>query len=158
LGRQLPRNSTAPILIDAWRAVVFFGAAASLCGCHTPSQVAGFRTAAVDPASPVYQDVMTATRSPGPYPKFSDIPKTPTDVRSVSAWAASIARVKSDQARLETAVADMPPAPTDTESFAAEARSQAQAPAPAASGPTEADAQSLRARATPPPKRRAHKR
>ena len=120
--------------------------------------MAGFHTAAVDPASPVYQDVMKATRTPGPFPTFASIPKMPTDIRPVSAWAADVAEVKADKASLAAAISDMPPAPTDTEAFAAEAKAQAQAPAPAAASDTEADAQSLRARATPPPKRRAQKR
>ena len=122
--------------------------------------MAGFRTAAVDPKSPVYQDVMNATRHPGPYPKFSDIPKTPTDIRPVSAWAVAIADIKADRSRLDSAVAALPPAAADTEAFAANARTQAQAPAPPAEAAAETQdyAQSLKARATPPPKRRAHKR
>ena len=140
--------------------VVLFGAAASLCACTTPQQVAGFHTAAVNPASPVYQDVMSAERQPGPFPKFSDIPKTPTDLRSASAWATAVADIKADKASLDSGVAALPPAPGDTETFAASARSQTQAPdVPAdASADTHDFAQSLKARATPPPKRRAHKR
>lgn len=148
---------------EACRRALLFGAAAWLCGCQTPSQIAGFRTAAVDPKSPVYQDVMNATRHPGPYPKFQDIPKTPTDIRPASAWAVAIADIKSDRAKVDSAVAALPPPATDAESFAVNARTQAQAPE-AAAPPTEASAeahdyaQSLKARATPPPKRRAHKR
>ena len=145
--------------------MLLFGAAAWLCGCQAPSQVAGFRTAAVDPSSPVYQDVMNATRHPGPYPSFSDIPKTPTDLRPVAAWAVAVADIKSDRTTLDSAVAALPPPPADTESFAANAKSEAAAPAPAAASPpaeaaadTQDYAQSLKARATPPPKRRAPKR
>lgn len=105
---------------------------------------------------------MNAERHPGPYPQFSEIPPTPTDIRPVSAWAAAIGGVKADRDRLESAVAALPPVPTDTEAFAANARTQVQAPAAApaadAAADTQAFAQSLRARATPPPKRRAHKR
>ena len=143
--------------------MLLFGAAAWLCGCQTPSQVAGFHTAAVDPNSPVYQDVMNATRHPGPYPTFSDIPKTPTDIRPVAAWAVAVADIKSDRSNLDSAVAALPPPAADTESFAANARTEAAAPA-AAAPPAEAAAdaqdyaQSLKARATPPPKRRAPKR
>ena len=147
----------------AWRALAVFGAAASLAGCSLPSQVAGLHSAAVDPSSPVYKDVMYAAQHPGPYPKFSDIPKIPTDVRSSSEFAVAVAGVREDKASLEQGIAALPPAPNDTEAFAASARGAAQAPtaeAPSAdtSGQTQAYAQSLRARATPPPKRRAHKR
>lgn len=117
----------------------------------------------MDPQSPVYQDVMAATQHPGPYPRFADIPKIPTDVRPASAWAVAVADVEHDKARLNTAVAALPPVPTDTESFAANARTEAAAPAadvppPDTTDQAQAYAQSLRQRATPPPKSRAHKR
>ncbi len=144
------------------RGALLFGAAASLAGCAVSGQVAGLRTAAVDPTSPVYQDVMNATRHPGPYPKFSEIPKIPTDVRSPTAWAAAVAAVKLDKTRLEEGVAALPPPPADSEAFAANERTQtsapAAAPAPDAAVQTQAYADSLRKRAIPPPKRRAHKR
>ena len=106
---------------------------------------------------------MNATRHPGPYPKFSDIPKTPTDVRPASAWAVAVADIKADRAHLKSAVAALPPPAADTEAFAANARTAAQAPIAAAppadaAAETQDYAQSLKARATPPPKRRAHKR
>ena len=141
---------------------MLFGAAACLAGCSLPSQVAGFRSPAMDPQSPVYQDVMAATRHPGPYPRFADIPKIPTDVRPASAWAVAVADVQHDKTSVETSIAALPPVPTDTESFAANARTQAAPPAAEAPPPdsTEAQAyaQSLRQRATPPPKSKAHKR
>ena len=144
--------------------MALFGAAASLAGCSLPSQVAGFRSPSVDPASPVYHDVMYATRHPGPYPKFSDIPPIPTDVRPVSAWAQAMASIEQDKVQIDSAVASLPPAPTDTEAFAANARSQAQPPAVADAAPpggadqSQAYAESLRQRATPPPRRKAHQR
>ena len=117
----------------------------------------------MDPQSPVYQDVMAATRHPGPYPQFADIPKIPTDVRPVSAWAAAVADVEHDRTSVTSAVAALPPVPTDTESFASNALGEAKPPAAEAPPPDSADqsqayAQSLRQRATPPPKSRAHKR
>ncbi len=118
----------------------------------------------MDPKSPVYQDVMYATRHPGPYPQFSDIPKTPTDVRPVSAWAEAVASIKHDKASLDSSVGALPALPTDTETFAANSRTAVQPPAPADAAPpdtpdqAQAYAQSLRQRATPPPKRKAHKR
>jgi len=143
--------------------VALFGAAAGVAGCSLPSQVAGIRSPAVDPSSPVYKDVLEATQHPGPYPKFSDIPKIPTDVRPVSAWASAVADVRHDKAGLDSALAALPPPETDTEAFAANARSQAKppsldVPSPDTAEQTQAYAQTLRARATPPPKRRAHKR
>lgn len=159
----MAQKSTALTGGGAWRLGALFGAATCLAGCSLTSQVAGFRTPAVDPNSPVYKDVMDATQHPGPYPTFAQIPKIPTDVRPVSAWATAVADIHGDKARLDSSVAAMPPPPTDTEAFAANVRGEAKAPtieAPSAdtAAQTQADAQSLRARATPPPKRRAHKR
>ncbi len=159
----MARKSTALAGKGAWGAGVLFGAAASLAGCSLPSQVAGFHSPAIDPASPVYQDVMAATRHPGPYPKFSDIPQIPGDLRPASAWAVAVADIHQDKAQLDGAVAALPPVQTDTEAFAASSRGEAKPPAldlpaPDAAQQTQAYAQSLRARATPPPKRRAHKR
>ena len=106
---------------------------------------------------------MAAIQHPGPYPKFSDIPPIPSDVRPVSAWAVAVADIHQDKGRLNQDVAALPPVQTDTEAFAASARGQTKppevaAPPPDATEQTQAYAQSLRARATPPPKRRAHKR
>ncbi len=118
----------------------------------------------MDPASPVYQDVMQATRHPGPYPQFADIPKIPTDVRPASAWAEAVADVQHDKSSLDSAVAALPPVQTDTQTFAANAHSAVQPPAAADAAPPDtpdqarAYAESLRQRATPPPKRKAHKR
>ena len=143
-------------------AAVLFGAAAILAGCSTPAaEVAGFRSPAMDPKSPVYQDVMYAARHPGPYPRFADIPKAPTDIRPISAWATAVASIESDKAHLDSVVASLPPPPTDTEAFAANARDQVkapglEAPTPETADQTQAYAQSLRARATPPPKRKGH--
>lgn len=125
--------------------------------------MAGFKSPATDPASPVYKDVMYATQHPGAYPRFSDIPPAPTDVRPVTAWAVAVADIRHDKARLDDGITAMPPAATDTEAFAANARSQinvpgAEPPAPAAADESQAYADSLRKRATPPPKRKAPQR
>ena len=118
----------------------------------------------MDPKSPVYQDVMNATQHPGPYPKFSDIPPIPTDLRTTQQWAVAVADVKQDRAGLESGVAALPPAPTDAEAFAANAKKEVQPPAAADAAPpddatqSQAYAASLRQRATPPPKRKAHQR
>ena len=114
---------------------------------------------AADRNSPIYKDVIYASQHPGPYPQFSQIPKIPTDVRPVPAWAVAVADVRHDKERLDTGVGALPPPASDTESFAANTRGEANAPAleaPSAdtSDQTQSYAQSLRKRATPPPKRR----
>jgi hypothetical protein len=76
----------------------------------------------------------------------------------------AVADVKQDKAGLDSAVASLPSVPTDTETFAANAKKAVQPPAAAEAAPpddatqSQAYAESLRQRATPPPKRKAHKR
>ena len=154
----MPQKTTRLTVLPVWRAAALFGAAASLLGCEVPSQLAGLHAPAADRNSPIYKDVIYASEHPGPYPQFSQIPQIPTDVRPVSAWAAAVTDIHQEKVRLDTSIAALPPPVTDTESFAATARGEAKAPAveapPAdASDQTQSYAQSLRQRATPPPKR-----
>ncbi len=135
---------------------IIFGAAACAAGCAVPSRVAGLSNAPVDSSSPVAKDVIYASEHPGPYPRFADIPKIPTDVRPASAWRAAIAEVQHKKAVLEAEVAALPAVTADTETYASQTRAQASAPASQAAPTdptqqTEAYARSLRERATPPP-------
>lgn len=136
---------------------VIFGAAAGLAGCVESSRIFGLTSAPVDSSSPVAKDVIYASEHPGPYPRFSEIPRTPTDVRPVSAWRADVTDLQHRKADVEGEVAALPPTATDTEAFAASARQRASAP-PLATPPaaqteqqTQAYAKALRKRATPPP-------
>ena len=145
--------------LTAGRAAAFAllaGAAAGASGCVVlPAKMRGASALPVDPGSPVARDVAAATRNPGPYPRFSEIPKLPRDVRPPSAWRASVAEVERSRARLDSEVAALPPPQTDTEGFAtavrARAPTSAEAPGPDSRARTEAYARSLRERATPPP-------
>lgn len=136
--------------------------AAALCGgalvgCTLPSRLAGLSEAPVDTNSPVAQDVIRASRHPGPYPQFADIPATPTDLRPVAGWRDAVQTMQQQQTALDAQVAALPAAPADAaEAYAADARGRL-GPAPSAPAPpdarqqTEAEAQALRERATPPP-------
>ena len=122
--------------------------AMSLAGCAaTP-----FGAAPVDPASPAAKAVIEGARADRAYPRFSDIPKTPTDVRAPRAWAAAVSDVEAARAELYAATAPETWTLEDTEAFAARARAAATPPAPVtpASG-AEAFASDARERATPPP-------
>jgi hypothetical protein len=127
----------------------------ALAGCDLPGRVAGVGVP-VDPSSPIAQDVIRASRTPGPYPKFADIPKVPTDVRPTSEWRADIKDMQQRQSTLQAEVAALPPLPSQTtEAFAGQKRAQISG-APASAAPadkqqTEAEARALRKRATPPP-------
>ncbi len=125
-----------------------------LGGCIVPGLGESSR-AAIDPNSPLAADVVAARAHPGPYPRFSDIPKTPTDVRPPAAWRQAVNEVDTHKARLDYELSKLPPPARDTEPFAGRTRKRApepgQAPPPDASQQTEAYAAALRERATPPP-------
>jgi hypothetical protein len=153
----LRQKTTRMSILRPARLAVIFGAAASLAGCVESGRIFGLASPPVDSSSPVAKDVIYASEHPGPYPRFSDIPKTPTDIRPVSGWRAAVTSLQSRKARVEAEVAALPPAASDTEAFAASARERATAP-PLATPPaanteeeTRAYAKALRKRATPPP-------
>ncbi|MGZ8363822.1 MAG: hypothetical protein ACXWVJ_05015 [Caulobacteraceae bacterium] len=98
----------------------------------------------------VRADVMEAANRPGPYPKFTDIPSMPRDVRPLAEWRAAVQSVSADGQQLAAQVAAAPPTLNNTEGFAAASRERAEAPpAPAAISTEEFLAQS-RAKAKPP--------
>jgi hypothetical protein len=109
----------------------------------------------VDPASPVAAEVAKLARENKDYPKFSEIPPVPTDIRPARMYG--IAAAETIAVREEIIRKTAPETWTlqggeATNAFASQAR--------AAAGPeftpvdpamTEAFAQELRRRATPPP-------
>lgn len=123
-----------------------------LAGC---ANVNPFATAPVDPQSPAAQAVLEAARADRAYPKFSDIPPAPTDVRPARAWAAAVADVEAARRDLYAETAPGTWTLSGTEAFATEAR-RTVTPPPVAGGPanTEAFAREARERATPPPSSR----
>ena len=130
-------------------------AVACAAGCALPGQIAGVTALPVDANSPVARDVVKASQHPGPYPRFADIPKTPTDVRSPAEWRVAVADVERRKAALDAEAASLPAPQTDTQAFAARTLSKAppstDAPAADQAARTESYAKSLRERATPPP-------
>lgn len=128
-------------------------AAASVSACVSR---AGLERAAPSPdANTVLgQAMIEAARNPGPYPKFSDIPKVPAVADQSTAWQENAARVQSDATTLAAQIAALPPAtPQLTEAEAARLRSMGfiAPPSANATAETEAFARSLRNRAKPPP-------
>jgi hypothetical protein len=134
--------------------VVLAGLAVGAAGCSTPGRAAPTALTA-DPNSQVVKDVLYATAHPGPYPKFADIPKIPTDVPPASAWRTDVADLQQRELKLESQVAALPPVEADTEPFAARNRalapSTSEAPGPDSEQQTQDEAEALRERATPPP-------
>jgi hypothetical protein len=128
-------------------------AAAGMTACVSR---AGLETSAapVDPNSRVGQAMIEAMRNPGPYPKFSDIPKVPADMAKPAPFADVVAPLKAQGAALGAQVAALPAkSPERSEVEAARLRALvAIDPPPAdATARAEAFAQSLRQRAKPPP-------
>lgn len=111
-----------------------------------------FGAAAVNPASPAAKAVLEGARADRAYPRFSDIPKAPTDIRPARAWAAAVNDVEAARAELYAATAPSTWTLDDTAAFAARARAEATPPAPVTTpSDTEAFVREARDRATPPP-------
>ena len=109
----------------------------------------------IDPASPVAGDVPKLVRKDAPFPKFTQIPPVPKDVRPVKQFG--VAAAETTKLRDEIVRATEPNTWTlqggdSTTSFAGSARTAAGPElAPTDPAVTEAFARELRRRATPPP-------
>lgn len=124
------------------------GACALLAGCVGNP----FADAQVDPHSPVAAEVAKVASVNRAYPKFTDIPALPKDVRPPAQYGQAARTVEQAAADLEAATAPDTWSLTGTDAFAAQARAAAGSEAaPTAADDTGAFANSARARATPPP-------
>jgi hypothetical protein len=91
------------------------------------------------------------------YPSFASVPPLPKDVRSLKDWKTSVTTTQAEGVRLTREAAAEPWTLGDTDGWAARERSQAIAPPPITApseSDTEAFAAAMRARATPPPRKR----
>ena len=127
------------------------GLAAGATACASP-----FKTAQVDPSSPIAAEVAAAAKAKAPRRKFSDIPALPTDVPNADQVRAAVVAQQRAGDALTKAVAPGTWELKDTEGYAAKARSDVKAPAFEA--PTDADrantdafARAARGRASAPP-------
>jgi hypothetical protein len=131
------------------------GASSILAACATGSALSSMRPAPVDSRSTAAADVAAASKSPGPYPRFSKVPPVPTDVRPTAGWRAAVLDAAALKRQTEVDVAAVPFTLTDTDAFAATERAkippeQTAPPAADAAQDSEAFAAAARARATPP--------
>ncbi len=130
-------------------------AGASLGGCNTLAKNNYFLPGGINQQSAVAAQVRAAQQAPGPYPKFSQIPNVPKDVRPISAWRATVTGALAEKHQVDAASAAYPYGLHDTEAFAEATRSSIPAadaaPAADTSSATDAYAASVRARATKPP-------
>jgi hypothetical protein len=129
--------------------------AALLSGCATGAK-SPFSLGGVDPTSPVAAEVRAASASPGPYPRFIDIPAAPKDVRTYQAWKEAVLGEMTLKRETEAQAAAIPFTLSGTETWAANTRARVlpqfsqQAPADERAQ-AEAFAAQQAARATPPP-------
>lgn len=109
----------------------------------------------IDPKSPIAAEVAKVGKTNAAFPKFSDIPAVPTDVRAPKAFgiaAAETVRTRDDIVRATQPNTWTLQGGEATNAFAAQARTAAgPATPPADPAITEAFARELRKRATPPP-------
>jgi hypothetical protein len=129
--------------------------AALLGGCVTGPK-SPFALGGVDPTSPVAAEVRAASASPGPYPKFVDIPAKPKDVRTYQAFKEAVLNEMTLKRQTEAEAAAIPFTLSGTEVWAANTRARVR-PELSQQGPAderaraEAFAAQQAARATPPP-------
>lgn len=114
---------------------------------------------APNPASPLAGKISAVADEKGGYPKFSQVPSMPTDVRTAQAWKNSVNGVEAAGAQLKADTAPDTFTLNDTDAFAAKARAAVagagEAPGEeAARAASDAFARQARERATPPPSKR----
>lgn len=138
---------------QARRLALAAGAAGLLSACvSAPDLEAGSRIA---PDSPLTAAIAKAQADPSPFPKFTDIPNAPTDLRPKADWARDAAALSNSAAALAQATAASPEMP-DPGAWARQVMAEsgldaAKVPGPETAAEIEAYARELRERATPPP-------
>ena len=141
--------------IRSARALIVLIGAASLGGCDTLAKNNYFLPGGIDQSSPAAAQVRAAQQAPGPYPKFSQIPNLPTDVRPLSAWRSTVEGALAKKTEVDVATAAYPYSLHDTEGFAEATHARIPpdqaTPSTDAAKASDAYAASVRARATKPP-------
>jgi len=145
LVRQISiRVASRPIV----RLLTTTGACATLASCVGNP----FADAKVDPNSPLAAEVARVASTNRAWPKFSDIPPTPKDVRQPQQYGRAAEAVEQARSELEAETAPGTWSLTGTDAFAEQARAAAGAEsAPQPSSATGDFVDSARRRATPPP-------
>lgn len=139
-----------PTARQAGSALAVLGGCALLGGCMGSP----FKTAKVDPESPVAADVARLTRQDQRFPTFASIPAPPADIRPLAQYGRSAEAVLAAGEDLVAATAPETWTLQGTDAFAEEARRDAGPQLePREPGDAEAFARELRERATPPPPR-----
>ena len=132
------------------------GIAAAMGGCAQLPAANPFAAGGINPDSTIAAEVAAVTHAPGAYPRFSEIPALPSDVRPVPAWRAAVLSEWNQKRQTEHEAAALRFTLANTEAWAESTRrhippSEMSQPTPSAADQTEAFAAAERARATPPP-------
>jgi hypothetical protein len=129
---------------------------AAACALTSACAGYGLSKTTIDPSSPVAGDVAKMVKADAAFPKFSQIPPVPKDVRPAKSFG--VAAAETVKVRDEIVAATEPSTWTlqaggaATDAFASQARAAAGPElAPTDPAVTEAFAKELRRRATPPP-------
>ncbi len=148
------RQPIRPVL-----ALVLLSAAAGVGGCTNLAKENYFLPGGVDQTSAVAGQVAAAQQAPGPFPRFSQIPPAPTDVRPLTAWRAAIGETLAEKRSVDANNSTYPYTLSNTQAFAEASRARippAEATPPAVDATQAAEAyaasQRERAKAPPPPK------
>jgi len=152
---QVPMRNLTILLDTRSRLCAGLVLAVLLSGCMTGPK-SPFALGGVDPTSPVAAEVRAASASPGPYPRFTEIPARPKDVRTAQAWRAAVLDEGTLKSDTEKEAAAIPFTLKGTEAWAANTHARVlpqfsqQAPANERAQ-AEAFAAGAAKRATPPP-------
>jgi hypothetical protein len=130
--------------------------AAGVGACLLTSACVGnvLSDATIDPSSPIAPEAAKLTNTKAPFPKFTQIPAVPKDVRPVKQFGVAAAETVSvrDDLVAKTDPNTWTLKEGDTATFAGQGRTAAGPEiAPGDTTATEAFAAELRKRATPPP-------
>ncbi|HEY1749789.1 MAG TPA: hypothetical protein VGG29_00890 [Caulobacteraceae bacterium] len=118
---------------------------------------AGAARADTTAQSPAVRAAIGEARARAAYPSFASIPPLPKDVRPLKAWRQAVTTTEAEGARLQRQAAAEPWTLRDTDAWADTERGQAAAPrqiTQPSQADSEAFAAAMRARATPPPRKR----
>ena len=130
-------------------------ACAAVCAMTSACAGYGLSSTKIDPASPVAGDVDRMVKAGTTFPKFSQIPPVPKDVRPPKSYgvaAAETVKIRDDLVAATEPNTWTLQAGDATSTFAGQARTAAGPElAPTDPAVTEAFAKELRRRATPPP-------
>lgn len=94
----------------------------ALAACADLAEVAKLAPKGVDPRSPIAAQASAAAARDYAYPRFSDVPGRPKDVRSADAWKAAVVSSIDQRRDLKGWTAANPAMTSDTEGFAVAGR------------------------------------